>query len=161
IVGAGAAGISIALEFANKQVPVVLLESGGVEYDVETHALANGRMDGTIVDSGAWGFPPTEHYLRLSQHRFFGGTTNCWGGWCRPFDEIDFEQRDWVPHSGWPITRQELSPFYKRAAVLCQIQPFADEPYYTGTPQRPAVPSSSSGLRTELIHVGPPTNFGE
>ena len=46
--------------------------------------------------------------LDAGRLRFLGGSTNHWGGWCRPMDEIDFEARDWMPHSGWPITREAL-----------------------------------------------------
>ena len=34
-------------------------------------------------------------------------------------DAIDFEKRDWVPYSGWPITKEDLIPFYKRAHEFC------------------------------------------
>ncbi len=53
--------------------------------------------------------------LDQSRLRFFGGTTNIWGGRCVPFDRIDFERRDWVPHSGWPISLDELDPWYRKA----------------------------------------------
>ena len=38
--------------------------------------------------------------------RYFGGTTNHWGGWCAPPDPIDFEERDSMPHSGWPFSER-------------------------------------------------------
>ena len=56
--------------------------------------------------------------------RFLGGSTNHWGGWCRPLDEIDFESRDWVPHSGWPFAREEIEPYFARAQALVEAGPW-------------------------------------
>jgi choline dehydrogenase-like flavoprotein len=61
--------------------------------------------------------------LETGRSRYFGGGTNCWGGWCRPFDSIDFEKRDWIPHSGWPFNRSTLDPFYERAHNVCDVEP--------------------------------------
>lgn len=55
---------------------------------------------------------------------YFGGSTNHWEGNCRPFDEIDFEARPWVPHSGWPFGRAALVPYYRRAEAICETGPF-------------------------------------
>src|SRR5207344_412923 len=63
-------------------------------------------------------------YLRSTRSRYLGGSSNCWGGWCRPFDDVDFAKRDWVPHSGWPISRSELLSFYERAHKVLQLGPF-------------------------------------
>ncbi len=41
--------------------------------------------------------------------------TNHWGGWCRPLDRIDFQTRPWVTHSGWPLDRPTLEPYYRAA----------------------------------------------
>ena len=94
IVGAGAAGIAIAREFIGRSTRVVLLESGGFDYEADTQALYSGEQNGGIDY-----FP-----LESARVRQFGGTTNHWGALCRPFDELDFQRRDWVPFSGWPIT---------------------------------------------------------
>ena len=56
---------------------------------------------------------------------FLGGSTNHWGGWCRPMDAIDFEaKRDWMPHSGWPFGRAALEPYYARAQALVEAGPW-------------------------------------
>jgi choline dehydrogenase-like flavoprotein len=165
VVGSGAAGISLALQFIGKGVPVTVLESGGLTTDDRTQSLAQARCDGTILGTGWWprGYTedPREGYLGGSRARCLGGTTSLWGGWCRPFDALDFEERDWVPHSGWPISRADLDPYYKRAAPLFQIQPFEDAPYHRGTARRPALASPESDLRSLVVHFSPPTRFGE
>ena len=39
------------------------------------------------------------------------------------FDEMDFAKRDWVPQSGWPISRESLGPYFQRAAALIKSWP--------------------------------------
>ena len=104
IVGAGAAGISLARELARLGRSVCLLEGGDFDFDAETQALYKGDNTGF------------EYYeLEHSRLRFFGGTTNIWGGRCALLDDIDFQTRDWVPHSGWPFARSVLEPWYRKA----------------------------------------------
>jgi choline dehydrogenase-like flavoprotein len=110
IVGGGAAGITLAREFAGSPVRVAVLESGGFEFDAPTQALYEGELAGIPY------FPLTSARLRL-----FGGTTNHWSGVCRPFSEQDFQRRSWVRHSGWPIGRAELEPFYERAVRVVRL----------------------------------------
>lgn len=113
IVGSGAAGISIALEWINTPYRVILLESGGFEYDDQVQDLYKGENTG-------------QKYYPMKSNRlsYFGGTTNHWAGMCSPFDEQDFKKRDWVPHSGWPITRKDMDPFYARATKVLKLGPY-------------------------------------
>jgi len=60
--------------------------------------------------------------------RYFGGTTNHWGGWCLPLDPIDFEQRDGLPYRGWPIDRSVLDPWYEKAQPVLKLGPFDYRP---------------------------------
>ena len=92
IVGAGAAGLTIARQFIGSGRNVCLVESGGFELDLDTQALYDGDNVGLTY------FP-----LDSCRLRQFGGTTNHWGGACVPFRRQDFEQHSWLPHSGWPI----------------------------------------------------------
>lgn len=104
IVGAGAAGVALARDMMNSGRDVCLLEAGGLDYEDRTQSLCDGNNIGM------------EYYdLDHSRLRFFGGTTNIWGGRSVPLDPIDFEKRDWVPHSGWPITLDELQKYYRIA----------------------------------------------
>ncbi|WP_428487584.1 GMC family oxidoreductase [Rhodopila sp.] len=111
IVGAGAAGIAIATSLIETHHQVCVLESGGLDFEAETQALYEGEAVGV-----PWGTD-----LATSRLRFFGGTTNHWGGGCIPLDEMDFRQRPWVPHSGWPISRSDLDPWYDRARPVLHI----------------------------------------
>ena len=109
VIGAGPAGITLALEFINKSFRVCLLESGGFDYDSETEDLNQGIVVGRDYD------------LVNSRARLFGGTTNTWGGHCVPIRPLNFETRDWIPYSGWPISRNHLDTYYKRAHEVHQI----------------------------------------
>jgi choline dehydrogenase-like flavoprotein len=115
IAGAGAAGITLALELEASGRRVCLLEAGGLEPPPldSDHPYA-GESVGQPYD------------LLLTRLRYFGGTTNHWGGWCRPLDEIDFQKRPGVPLSGWPIKRSDLDLYYRRAARICEIEPDFD-----------------------------------
>src|SRR5450755_1050699 len=87
IIGAGAAGITVAREFLKSNLRVVLLESGATEFDPSTQELYTGTSIGRPYDE-----------LATARLRYFGGTTNHWGGWCQPREPIDFEAREGVPH---------------------------------------------------------------
>ncbi len=115
VVGAGAAGIAIALELIDSGLDVLLLEAGGRDFEQRTQDL----YAGTVADARL--HSPPDRY----RQRRFGGTTTIWGGRCMPLDEIDFEQRDYIAASGWPITRAELLPFYAQANRLCEAGAFA------------------------------------
>jgi len=110
IVGAGAAGISLALELIGSGLDVVLLESGGLKPERATQALYGGTVADPRLHS------PPDRY----RQRCFGGSTTIWGGRCTPLDPIDFEKRPWLPHSGWPIGPEALAPHYARANRLCE-----------------------------------------
>ena len=111
IIGAGAAGLTLARRLIQANLQVTLIESGGVDYERQTADLNIGESVG-------------EPYYALDQARlrFFGGTTAIWGGRCAELDRIDFERREWIPHSGWPITWDELQPWYAEARKIFDIE---------------------------------------
>jgi choline dehydrogenase-like flavoprotein len=103
VIGAGAAGLALAREFASSPARMCILESGGhrrVPDPDPVYQLRSTRLE-----------VPAD-----SRVRAFGGTTTVWSGRWKRFDPIDFEPRDWVPHSGWPISYASLAPYYARAA---------------------------------------------
>ena len=113
IIGGGAAGIALAREFIGQSYQVCLLESGGLDLDEVTQSLYTGENIGIPY------FP-----LGESRARYLGGSTNVWGGTCRPLDDIDFENRPWMPYSGWPFAKTELVPYYERAQKVCGLGPY-------------------------------------
>jgi choline dehydrogenase-like flavoprotein len=117
IVGAGAAGLTLARELVGSPARVCLLEGGGLKSDNGAQALMRAESVGRRCF-------PLDH-VRISG---FGGTTSIWAGACRPLDPIDFSVRDWVPDSGWPLSREQLDPFYARAHAVCQLGPYTYAP---------------------------------
>jgi choline dehydrogenase-like flavoprotein len=113
IVGAGAAGITLACEFDNGEFPVLLLEAGGLRLNL---AASNDQYRGTATAP----HPNPSEYRRV----VFGGTTGTWGGRCVPFDPIDFEKRDYISESGWPISYDEVAHHYPRALAYCDAGAF-------------------------------------
>lgn len=157
IIGGGPAGIALALALANTPIRILLLESGSEHFEGKTQALYKGRETGVS-------------YLPLesSRLRYLGGSSNHWGGWCRPLDTIDFEARDWLPYSGWPFGRAEIEPYFPRAQAICEAGPFIyDEPAKWTAALGAPIPLGKGGVYTTYSQFSKqrdsilPTHFGE
>lgn len=111
IVGAGIAGIGMARHLLGHGKRVLLLESGGIDYEPEVSTLNAGLNEGLPY-----------YDLEDSRLRLFGGTAAIWGGRCAEFDEIDFEPREWVRYSGWPFSKARLNPYYATAREALQLE---------------------------------------
>jgi choline dehydrogenase-like flavoprotein len=152
IIGAGAAGISMALEWMNTPYKVILLEGGGFDYDERVQDLYAGKTTG-------------QHYFPLKSARlhYFGGTTGHWAGFCSPLDDIDFIERDWVPLSGWPITRKDLDPFYARAQKNLDLGPYDYTVKYwqKNDPLVTSLLTDDSVVWNKMWQFSLPTRFGE
>lgn len=153
IIGGGVAGITLALELEKQEIDVCLLESGGFKPDDETRDLYRGQSIGVpyIFSDGC-------------RSRFLGGSSNCWGGWCRPLDPWDFEKRDWIAHSGWPFGLKDLAPYYERTHALLKLGPCNFEPeFWVNAINRPDVrriPLVSGRVRDTISQFSPPARFG-
>src|SRR5579859_3378867 len=110
IIGAGAAGISLACELDGCGFEVRLFEAG---------ARANHVGD-FYEGSATPPHPEPRQFRRVG----FGGTTAVWGGRCVPFDPIDFERREYLANTGWPITYDEVARFYPAAMEYCDAGRF-------------------------------------
>ena len=151
IVGAGAAGIAMALEWLNSSAKVILLEGGGFNLEASMQDLYRGEITGKPY------YP-----LQAASLHFFGGTTGHWAGFCAPYDPIDFQKRSWVPHSGWPITRKQLDPYYERAQRVVELGPYEyDASYWEARdPDVVRLPYNSRKVWTKMWQLSPPTRFG-
>jgi choline dehydrogenase-like flavoprotein len=103
IIGSGAAGLSLAAHLGGK-LRVTILEAGDA-------AVVRGADDWLAGEAGDFAFDGFQD----GRARAFGGATRLWAGQLLRLDAIDFEKRDWVPRSGWPITLRDLEPYYDRA----------------------------------------------
>lgn len=139
IVGSGAAGIPMALELEELGFRVLLLESGSEEADERGQECYEGT-----VASGS-NHPPTDKY----RQRKLGGTTGTWGGRCVPFDPIDFEPRDYVPNSGWPISFDEVASFYGDASAWLE----AGDSKYQSSSAFPRLPPLIEGFESAAVSI--------
>ena len=153
IIGAGAAGISMALEWANTSHRLILLEGGDFNVESEIQDLYRAENVGQKY------FP-----IQSSRLHFFGGTTGHWGGLCARFDPWDFEKRDWVPNSGWPISLDDLIPYYDRAQTVVEIGPSErwDAQYWQNQdPALTLLPFDKSKVWSKMWQFSKPTQFGK
>ncbi len=110
VVGAGAAGLTLANALDRAGTRILVLEAGGE------------RDSKQARDDLAGALPPGSAHpsLDLYRVRALGGATRIWGGRCIPFDPIDFEARDWVASSGWPIPFASVAAHYGEALSLAE-----------------------------------------
>jgi len=161
IVGAGPAGLEVARRFTGGTVRVVVLEGGDFDYDQRTQSLHRIVCVGKQIRNFANEFNPDlpPEIRSESRIRQFGGTSNVWSGKWKALTPDDFESKAWIPHSGWPLTYDELLPYYQEV-----VRDY-------GLPQslldsRTARPHRRRGRGTETlrrdIHYkqSPPLNFG-
>ncbi len=122
IIGAGPAGLTLAHEFIGTNFTVSLLESGGFSKNSRTQKLSEGTLSGDLSE------PVHQTHIRQ-----VGGTANHWiikmadkryGYRYAPFDAIDFEKREGLPYSGWPIQKTDLDAYYAKAVSKCEIGPY-------------------------------------
>jgi choline dehydrogenase-like flavoprotein len=154
VIGAGAAGITLALALTETPLEICVLESGGQRPDPATRGLLTAESIGLPYDA------------ERSRLRYFGGSTNVggWGGWCKPLEPIDLRRRSWIAGSGWPFGREELDPYYRRAHEICEVGPFDYDveswSEHLGSRFEP-LPLASGRVETQLAQLGPPTRFAK
>lgn len=154
IVGAGAAGITLALALAGSGLRIVLLEAGGPRYSRIAQAFYRGEA---VTPDG---HSPVELYRR----RVLGGSTTIWGGRCIPFDAIDFEDRPWMNHARWPVAASEIFQRVPRAMDMLE----AGLPEFTAHSACPgSTPFLVSGAQDpdlvldRIERFSAPTDFGK
>lgn len=110
IVGAGPAGITLALQLASHGLEVCLIESGGLNAESDTLDLNRGYSLGL-----PYAFGPG------NRSRHLGGSSNCWGGFTQRWAPWDHWDRPWVRDSGWPFRLETLEPYYARVENMLRI----------------------------------------
>ena len=115
IVGAGAAGITLALELLRSGMRILLLEAGGSAEDPDDQALYQGEVADPSLHS-----PPDKY-----RQRRFGGSTTIWGGRCVPFDPMEFEDRSWIPIADGPSPTTRWPHTIHARTPLCEAGDFS------------------------------------
>jgi choline dehydrogenase-like flavoprotein len=101
IIGGGTVGIYAARELARRGQEVLVIEAGGRDLDnfrPESYASVGKAHEG----------------IRLARARNLGGASNLWGGQLVEFQPVDFEGRDWLPDSKWPIDYAEVAAWHQQ-----------------------------------------------
>lgn len=150
ICGAGPAGIVLALELARQGRRVALIEGGGVDAPGDADSVYQGEVSGR------------PYPLAGSRLRWLGGTSNHWGGWVKPLDEVDFQEKPHFPMPGWPLESEALARWYRVAAEWCETDDadFALESLDSNAQDRLLALSPESGFSNRMFGFSPPTRFG-
>jgi choline dehydrogenase-like flavoprotein len=152
IVGAGPAGITLALELSKAGHHVLLIESGGDSPCPEIQDLGE-----------AVGHDPMHVPMSLATRRQVGGASNLWGGRCVPLDPVDFRRRRIVGDIRWPVGYAELERHFARACAWCMCgEPLFDANQIPSLAGKQLIPGWTEGdVRcTSLERWSCPTNFG-
>jgi len=137
LVGSGPAGLTLATELGERGLSVVMLEAGGLQYDEASQLMFQGEVVG-----------PLKLSLEASRLRYYGGSSNHWGGFCQPLDAVDFEEKVPGIDTEWPISRADLDPYLVRAERILELPP-----------AQPDTPLGDN-LRITQMRYSPPVNFG-
>jgi len=137
IVGGGTVGIYLAVELAKCGRQVVMIEAGNEQLDnFPADAFESiGRPHATI---------------KIGRSRSLGGTSNLWGGQLVEYQAADFERREWLPHSGWPISHEEVARYYRETYENLGVPPKFLEDEKVFAHLKTPVPALSGGLELFL-----------
>jgi choline dehydrogenase-like flavoprotein len=152
IVGAGPAGITLALELAGADRHVLLIESGGDSYNSGVQRL------GETVGQDSTHVP-----MSLATRRQIGGASNLWAGRCVPFDPVDFQRRAIVGDARWPVSYEEVRRYFARACEWCMCgEPTFDASQIPRLAAHTLIPGWPEGdVRSDTLERWSlPTNFG-
>jgi choline dehydrogenase-like flavoprotein len=141
VVGAGPAGITLARALAARGLAVALMEAGGQEFDPDSQDLYAGEILGLDY-----------HPLDATRLRYFGGTSNHWGGRSRELDELDFLALPHHPFSGWPITKADLDPYAAEADRILDLP---------ATSANSRIEQDEDRFERIRFRFSPPTRFAE
>ena len=116
---------------------MLIVEGGGTEETLADQALYDVENLGANRDT------PQDRV----RNRIVGGSSHTWAGRCVSLDDIDFETRGWVPHSGWPIGLQDIHPFLERSRKYLGIGPnIYDDRLWKQLGLSAAPPADRSGI---------------
>ncbi len=110
IIGAGASGLVIS-EKLSKKHKILIIEGGSFDISEKSQEIYAGKVIG-------------DNYFDLTttRLRYFGGSTNHWGGWVRNFDNEDFEKNEKLNLTNWPIKKKSLDFYLDETCKILNIK---------------------------------------
>jgi choline dehydrogenase-like flavoprotein len=111
VVGAGAVGLIVSVSMARAGKRVVLLESGG-----SVPGEANELNDVSVTGRPHLG-------VTHGRGRVVGGTTTMWGGQLTRFVPYDFDAREALSDSRWPLGYGDVVAHYEDVATMLDLDP--------------------------------------
>lgn len=107
IIGCGAVGIFIAKKLSRNGIKSLIIESGIFKENEFKQALNESILNR----------PDLEGSVHWGRKRAVGGTTIAWGGQALPFNDLDFQYREWLlnDESNWNLSLTDLTPNYREA----------------------------------------------
>ena len=103
IIGTGPAGIVLCSELADTGLRICVLESGGLRKNRHNDDLRKVISEGINIKD-------------YSRERVVGGASVTWSGLSSPLDRVDMGNRSFINVPGWPISREELLPYWEKAS---------------------------------------------
>lgn len=164
VIGSGAGGGTLVRQLAPSGKRILLIERGGwLPREKQNWDAAAVFADGRYISPDTWydehgdAFQPQVHY-------YVGGATKLYGAALYRLRERDFEQLQHYDgiSPAWPITYQQLEPYYTRAEWLYQVhgahgedptEPPASAPYaFPAVSHEPRIQQLSDDLEAAGHH---------
>ena len=124
MIGSGAGGGTVAHALAPTGKRVLLLERGDyLPREIENWSSKAVWGDGRYDNSGLWRDEATGEEFAPKQHYYVGGNTKFYGAVLFRMRERDFGEVQHVDgvSPAWPITYDDLEPYYGRAEELFHV----------------------------------------
>ncbi len=164
IIGTGAGGGTLARQLAPSGKRVLLLERGDwLPREPENWIARNVFVDNRYVSPDTW-YDPSGNAFQPQIHYFVGGATKLYGAALYRLRKEDFGELQ--HHDGlspaWPISYDELEPYYTRAEEVYEVhgsrgedptEPSASAPYpFPAVSHEPRIQQLSDDLAAAGYH---------
>jgi hypothetical protein len=148
IIGGGIAAYTLLSALSDTSMRVIVVERGGMKPGPDQESEKACHVSGHSF---------TGHL----EGRYFGlgGTSEYWGGQALPLEEFDLTKKEWIDFSGWPISLEEISPYYPDAEKLFQVDPIAYSTDVFELRSLAPLPWNQSTIKLHFSKWSPRPNF--